>query len=63
MLYIDIRNKTESGKVIRTHKFGGDVSLICASSKYIRVIEHKKNKQSDIPLTDNEVYSIRNWGN
>lgn len=62
MLYIDIRDKNDNGKIIKTHKFSGDVSLICVSLRNIRVIEHRKNKQSDIPLADNEVYSIRNWG-
>ena len=64
MIYIDIRNKAESGKVTKTYKFTRDVSLIVTSMSSILVIEHNKDsKNTLINLAENEGFSVRNWGN
>ena len=63
-LYIDIRDRSQSGKVIKTYIFRGDASLIVTNMKRIEVIEHeKKSKSTYIDLEENHAFSVRNWGN
>lgn len=65
-LYIDIRDRSQSGKVIKTYIFRGDASLIVTNMKRIEVIEHEKKSKSKstyIDLEDSHAFSVRNWGN
>ena len=64
MIYIDIRDKKQAGKIVRTYKFSRDVSLIVTSMDSILVIEHTKiQKNTIIHLSADEGFSVRNWGN
>ena len=62
-LYIDIRDRKQSGKVVKTLIFKGDASIIVTNLKRIEVIEHEKHKSTLIDLEENNVFSVRNWGN
>lgn len=61
--YIDIRDKLQYRKVTKTYIFKNEVSVIVTSIKRIMIIEHKhNNKTSFIDLSENETFSVRNWG-
>ena len=63
-LYIDIRDRKQSGKVVKTLIFRGDASIIVTNLKCIEVIEHEKQSKSTmIDLTEYQAFSVRNWGN
>ena len=54
----------KSGKIESTQIFYGDVSIVVTSMKLITVIEHNKDqKTTQIRLTDNQAFSVGNWGN
>ena len=61
--YFRIRD-IKSGKVVETLIFKGDVSIVVTSMKLISVIEHDKDqKTTKINLTEDQAFSINNWGN
>lgn len=61
--YFRIRD-IKSGKIIETLIFKGDVSIVVTSMKLITVIEHEQDqKTTPIKLTENQSFSINNWGN
>ena len=62
--FIDIRDRDQNCKIIKTYKFRGDVSIIVVSLKSFQVIElENSNKTTTIELEDNHAFSVRNWGN
>ena len=62
--YIDIRDRNEGGKSIKTYIFKGDVSTIVVSMRQIEVIEMENNGRTTlIKLEEDRAFSIRNWGN
>lgn len=61
--YFRIRD-IKHGKVVETLIFKGDVSIVVTSMKLISVIEHDKDhKTTNIHLTEDQAFSINNWGN
>lgn len=62
--YIDIRDKSQNNKLTKTYIYKNDVSVIVTSINRIMIIEHEQDhKTSFIDLTENETFSVRNWGN
>ena len=63
-LYIDIRDKAQNNKIVRTYIYKVDTSIIVTSLQRLMIIEHERNsKTTYIDLSDTEVFSVRNWGN
>lgn len=61
--YFIIRD-LKAGKIIQTLTFKGDVSIIVTSMQLISVIEHDNNQNTiRIKLTDDQSFTVRNWGN
>ena len=53
----------KSGQITRSLIFKGDVSIIITSMKLITVVEHDQNhKETKLNLTDDEAFTINNWG-
>lgn len=63
-VFIDVRDKAQNNKVVRTYVFKGDTSVIITGLNRIMIIEHenKGGKNTYLDLAETEVISVRNWG-
>ena len=61
--YFRIRD-IKHGKIVETLIFKGNISIIVTSMKLISVIEHDiDQKTTKINLTEEQAFSVTNWGN
>ena len=63
-VFIDVRDKAQENKVVKTYVFHGDTSVIVTALKRIMIIEHEVRGGHTIyiDLGETEVISVRNWG-
>ena len=63
-VFIDIWDKAQENKVVKTYVFHGDTSVIVTALKRIMVIEHeiRGGHTTYIDLNETKVISVRNWG-